>query len=47
MACSEEIAAAAPNARLERLPACGHLLTLEQPARINELLIRWLEAHGL
>ena len=47
MACSEEIATAAPNARLERLPACGHLLTLEQPARINELLIRWLEANEL
>jgi pimeloyl-ACP methyl ester carboxylesterase len=47
MACSEEIAAAAPNTTLERLPACGHLLTLEQPARINELLLRWLDAHHL
>lgn len=47
MACSEEIAAAAPNARLERLPACGHLLTLEQPARVNELLTRWLDGIGL
>ena len=44
--CSEEMAAAAPHARLERLPACGHLLTLEQPARINELLSRWLDAIG-
>ena len=47
MACSEEIAAAAPNATLERLPACGHLLTLEQPGRVNELLLRWLDAHDL
>lgn len=45
--CSEEIAAAAPNARLERLSACGHLLTLEQPMRVNELLRRWLDAIGL
>jgi pimeloyl-ACP methyl ester carboxylesterase len=42
--CSEEIAAAVPDARLEGLPACGHLLTLEQPERINELLGRWLES---
>lgn len=47
MACSEEIAAAVPNATLERLPTCGHLLTLEQPARVNELLLRWLDAHAL
>jgi pimeloyl-ACP methyl ester carboxylesterase len=45
--CSEEIAAAAPNARLERLPACGHLLTLEQPARVNDLLARWLDSIGM
>ena len=41
-ACSEEIAAAVPQARLEQLPACGHLLTLEQPGRINALLADWL-----
>jgi pimeloyl-ACP methyl ester carboxylesterase len=42
--CSEEIAAATPHARLERLPACGHLLTLEQPMRVNELLSHWLNS---
>ena len=45
-ACSEEIAAAVPRARLEQLPACGHLLTLEQPARINQLLADWLDRSG-
>lgn len=40
--CSTEIAAAVPGARLELLPECGHLLTLEQPARVNALLLEWL-----
>jgi pimeloyl-ACP methyl ester carboxylesterase len=47
MACSEEIAAAVPGARLERLPTCGHLLTLEQPERINALLGQWLDQIGV
>ena len=42
--CSREIAAAAPHARLELLPDCGHLLTWEQPARVNALLLEWLAA---
>lgn len=40
--CSEEIAAAVPHARFERLAECGHLLTMEQPARIAALLRDWL-----
>jgi pimeloyl-ACP methyl ester carboxylesterase len=32
-----------PHARLEILPACGHLLTWEQPAVVNGLLLDWLE----
>lgn len=43
---SREIAAAVPQARLEIVPGAGHLLTLEQPARVNEALLRWLEAVG-
>lgn len=42
--CSEEIAAAVPHARLRRLPACGHLLTWEQPARVTEALLGWWPA---
>ena len=40
--CSQEIAAAIPGARLELLSDCGHLLTLEQPERVNALLLEWL-----
>jgi pimeloyl-ACP methyl ester carboxylesterase len=40
--CSREIAAAVPQARLELLAECGHLLTMEQPARVNALLLDWL-----
>ena len=40
--CSREIAQAVPGARLELLAACGHLLTLEQPQRVNQLLLEWL-----
>ena len=38
----EEIAAAIPGAELLILEHCGHLSTLEQPARVNEALLRWL-----
>jgi pimeloyl-ACP methyl ester carboxylesterase len=39
---SHEIADAVPGARLEIVPGAGHLLTLEQPARVNALLTAWL-----
>lgn len=42
--CSQEIAAAIPHAQLERLPACGHLLTWEQPARVTAALRGWWAA---
>ena len=38
----EEIAAAIPGAALLILEHCGHLSTIEQPARVNEALLRWL-----
>ena len=37
--CSREIAAAVPGARLQTLPACGHLLTWEQPDTVNAALL--------
>jgi pimeloyl-ACP methyl ester carboxylesterase len=40
---SREIAALVPSARLVTLPDCGHMLTMEQPAAVNEELVRWLE----
>jgi pimeloyl-ACP methyl ester carboxylesterase len=43
---SREIAAAVPGARLELLADCGHLLTMEQPARVNQLLLDWLATFG-
>ena len=39
---AQEMASLIPGARLETLPRCGHLLTWEQPQRINALLIDWL-----
>jgi len=38
---AQEMAALIPGARLEMLPQCGHLLTWEQPKRVNQLLIDW------
>lgn len=39
---SEEMAAAIPGARLVRVPACGHLSTIEQPDAVNRALVeRW------
>lgn len=43
-ACSEEIAAAIPGARLAWLDDCGHLITMEQPQRCTEMLLQWLDA---
>jgi len=39
---SREMAALLPNARLELVPGAGHMLTLEQPQRVAELLLAWL-----
>ena len=40
---SREIAAAVPHAQLEVVPNAGHLMTWEQPALVNTLLLQWLE----
>lgn len=39
---SREIAAGIAGARLEIVAECGHLLTMEQPERVNALLLDWL-----
>ena len=42
--CTHEMAAAIPHARLEIIPGAGHMLTMEQPARVSALLQDWLAA---
>jgi len=39
---SREIAQAVPQARLEIVANAGHLMTWEQPERVNALLLQWL-----
>lgn len=39
---AREIAAAIAGAQLAELPGAGHMLTLEQPARVSALLLEWL-----
>lgn len=39
---AREMACAIPDARLEIVPGAGHMLTLEQPARVGQLLQGWL-----
>jgi pimeloyl-ACP methyl ester carboxylesterase len=41
---SREITQAVPQARLESIAMAGHLVTWEQPERINALLLQWLDA---
>jgi pimeloyl-ACP methyl ester carboxylesterase len=41
--CSREIAELLPQAQLEILDPCGHMLTMERPERVNALLLQWLE----
>jgi pimeloyl-ACP methyl ester carboxylesterase len=40
--CATEIADLIPQARLLRIPDCGHLSTLEQPAATTRALVDWL-----
>jgi pimeloyl-ACP methyl ester carboxylesterase len=42
---SREMAALAPAAQLEIVPGAGHMLTMEQPARVGALLLDWLGRH--
>ena len=44
---SREMAALIPAARLEIVPGAGHMLTLEQPARVAALLAAWLASQGI
>ena len=40
---SREIVAAVRHAQLEVVPHAGHLMTWEQPALVNALLLQWLD----
>jgi len=39
----EELARGIPGARLEVIPECGHMASLEQPAKVTALLADWLQ----
>jgi pimeloyl-ACP methyl ester carboxylesterase len=41
---AREIAQAVPQARLEVVADAGHMMTWEQPERVNALLLQWLDA---
>jgi pimeloyl-ACP methyl ester carboxylesterase len=45
--CSREIAALVPGARLEIVPRCGHMLTMEKPEAVNAALRGWLARAGV
>lgn len=40
---AEEMQAGIAGSRLEIIPSCGHLATLERPQAVNGLLTRWLD----
>jgi pimeloyl-ACP methyl ester carboxylesterase len=41
--CSREIVSLVPQAELVMVPECGHMLTMEKPALVNDVLLRWLQ----
>lgn len=43
---ASEIAAAVPGARLAIIPAAGHLSTVEQPDRVNDVLVPFIREHS-
>jgi len=45
--CANEIAQGVPHARLEIVPRCGHMLTMERPCEINAALAAWLAETGI
>lgn len=45
--CAREIAQLIPQADLQLLPECGHMLTMEQPDAVNQQLLRWLDTRVL
>ena len=40
--CSHEIASFIPHAQLQFVADCGHMLTMERPAKVNTALLQWL-----
>ena len=42
--CAEEMAAGISGARLETIPACGHMSTMEMPETVASILTAWLTA---
>ncbi|MDP3223244.1 MAG: alpha/beta hydrolase, partial [Rubrivivax sp.] len=43
---AREMAALMPHAQLDIVPGAGHMLTMEQPQRVNTLLLNWLRSLG-
>lgn len=41
---AREMAALMPQAQLEMVPGAGHMLTMEQPQRVTNLLLRWVQS---
>jgi len=41
---AREIAGGIPDARLQVVPDCGHLSTLDRPEAVNSALVEWLSA---
>jgi pimeloyl-ACP methyl ester carboxylesterase len=41
--CSREIASLAPRGKLAVIHRCGHMLTMEQPEQVSDLVRIWLE----
>lgn len=39
---AEEMASLIPDAKLEVIPNCGHMSTLERPDRVSKLMVEWL-----
>jgi pimeloyl-ACP methyl ester carboxylesterase len=46
LARSQEIASLVPHAQLVVVPRCGHMLTMERPEVVNDVLARWLASPG-
>jgi pimeloyl-ACP methyl ester carboxylesterase len=44
--CAREIAQLVPDARLQVVPRCGHMLTMERPREVNAALVAWFRELG-
>lgn len=46
LTCAEEMASSIKGSRLETIPHCGHISTMEKPEEVSKILLDWLRGRN-